>query len=225
MNEVKHWDSLQSFFSYLNEKEEYLVLRNYEELLDRGLPDIHSDIDVLCEDADSFIDSARAVPRTKNKKDRVHQKVLIGDKYVSLDVRYVGDGYYDKNWEAEMLNRRGLTDDFCYTMDKENYFYSLMYHAIIQKHSISDEYKARLKRMSMDMGVSADTESDYLAILQEYMRRKKYFFTYPNYPGGIANFSKVDRTLIQVDIKRILKRKIYRLKQTIKSLIRQWEKN
>lgn len=224
MNEIKHWDSIQSLFSWLNQREKYLVLRNYEELFDMEVPDAHSDIDVLCEDADSFISSAGAVPRTKNKKDKVHQKVLIGDKFISLDVRFIGDGYYDKNWETEMLNRRILIDNFCYAMDKENYFYSLIYHAIIQKPSIAPDYIVRLKQLSIDLGISADNESDYLAVLQEYMRRKNYFFTYPDYPGGIANFSKVDRLLIQVDLKRILRRKIYRLKKRIKSIIRQWEK-
>jgi hypothetical protein len=220
MNDVKRWDSLHSFFSYLNQREKYLVLRNYESLSDVGLLDEHPDIDVLCEDVGSFLLSAGAIPRTKNKKDKVHQKVLIDDRFVSLDVRYIGDGYYDKNWQIEMLNHRLLMNNFCYVMDKENYFYSLIYHAIIQKHDISNDYKIMLKILSTDFDLSVDRESEYLVILQEYMRRKKFFFTYPDYPGGIVNFSKVDKTLIQVDIKRLIRRKIYRLKKKIILLIR-----
>ena len=220
MQETKNWDSLQVFFSVLNEKIEYLVLRNYEEFID-GLFNVdHPDIDILCRDSKEFIHFAESMTRTGNPKDLIHQKIMIGGKPVSLDVRHVGDGYYDESWEKDMLRKRRLINNLCYVMDEENYFYSLLYHALIQKNTLSNDYQIRLEAMAIKLFDEPKYLPVSLEMLQSYMREKGYHFTYPEYLGGIANFAQVDKRLIKADRTRCFRKFIFSLNRKINNIIR-----
>lgn len=207
-----NWESLQSFFSTLNNNAEYLVLRNYEVFFEGKLfNDKHPDIDILCHAPQQIIPYAKSVGRTKDKNDFTHQQVMINDKVVDLDIRFVGDGYYDKLWEIDMLKQRKKHLDFCYVMDDENYFYSLLYHALIQKNSISMDYQKRLEYMASKLPVEFNDSPISIESLQTFMRSKSYMYTYPLNPGTIANFSMVDKSLIKKDIIRIFNRFMYKM--------------
>ena len=219
MAKMKNWESLNAFFRVLNEKVAYLVLRNYEDFLDGGFSTIHPDIDILCLDSKEFIQIAESVNRTGNINDLIHQQVMIADELVSIDVRHVGDGYYDETWEKKMLSNRKLKNDFCYVLDDQDYFYSLLYHALIQKKKISNDYEQRLEKMASELSIKTTFRPVSLETLQLYMRDNNYFFTYPENPTGIANFSKVDKTMIKKDPKKQLERIISQLMKILKRII------
>lgn len=218
MQGIYNWDSLYSFFASLNEKVEYLVLRSYDEFIDGKFNTDHPDIDILCRDSKGFICIAKSVSRTKRKNDLIHQQVMVDGNLISLDVRHVGDGYYDKNWEDNMLRQRRLMNSFCYVMDEENYFYSLLYHVLIQKRKVSADYQKRLDEMANNLSARGVVLSVSLDTLQTFMRNKGYYFTYPEYAGGVANFSKVDKDLISIDIIIIFKRYIYSINRKLLNL-------
>ena len=150
---MKEWGSFKEFFDVLNKECKYLVLRNYRDITDEGKAGgEHEDIDFLCDDAARFIAVCGCEPR-KSAKDRIHQKILVGGKVIPVDIRYVGDGYYDPAWEADMLKRRRLYDERMYIMDETDEYYSLVYHAVIQKNTVSEDYAARLAKMAgMEIG-------------------------------------------------------------------------
>ena len=214
------WESLDSFFSYLNSQRlRYVVLRNHEELLEAEFLKNHPDIDFLCESSEAFVRLARAVPSGK-RNEKVHFRIKIGNGIVPIDVREVGDDYYDAAWETDMLETRILYRDFCYIPDPENYYYSLCYHALLQKHFLSDEYRDKLGRLKPEM--KNRTEEEHLNFLETFMQNKNYFYCYPADRGVIFRFRAIDENRIKKNTKEefFRKRKDFsrRLRRFLKSM-------
>lgn len=180
------FQDIQSFVDSLNNScIPYLVLRNYENLLSPEMyVEGHGDIDLLC--ADSRLLAEKVGARTyKNKvkevcDDGVHYYVLVAGKQVSLDLRSVGDGYYCQKWQQEMLDRRVLKDGF-YVMCEQDYLYSLIHHAILQKRTFSDEYRSRLTEMCNRLHISMkdDSVQSFILLLESYMEEHGYTYVYP----------------------------------------------
>lgn len=178
--EYHEWESISQMFAALHAAEcQYIVLRNYEELDDDHFyRSGHADIDFLVADSKSFAEVIKAYPRFEID-DGIHYKVNITGSEVVLDVRTIGDDYYDHRWEAEMLAKRYLRDQKFYVMDDLDYYYSLAYHAILQKKTLADDYCLRLNTMAADLGVHAFDETGHLAALETFMRKHGYYYTYP----------------------------------------------
>ena len=215
---MKNWKSLNEFFRILNENTNYLVLRNYEDFEDGLIVVQHPDIDILCSDRDNLLKYACSESRV-NKSDKIHRHILIEGKLVDLDIRHVGDGYYDARWEQKMLGNKILYNGMCYVMDPENYYYSLLYHALIQKKVISNDYKKRLAGMASELDFSIKSPLS-ISTLESYMKRKGYKYTYPINPRGIVNFTHVDKNLIEMNLYRQLMRTLYYLKRKIVNIIK-----
>lgn len=96
------WWSMEQFFQILNRTVNYVVLRNYEGLPDTWSVNNHRDIDLLTDDHQklALIANGRKV---FNKSYRVHFKVKIAGEDIFFDFRFVGDDYYDANWQERML--------------------------------------------------------------------------------------------------------------------------
>lgn len=179
------YQNIQSFVDALNNSGVlYLVLRNYENLLSPEMyVEGHGDIDLLC--ADSRLLATKVGARIyKNKvkevcDDGVHYYVLVAGKQVSLDLRSVGDGYYCQKWQQEMLDRRVLKDGF-YVMCEQDYLYSLIHHAILQKRTFSDEYRSRLTEMCNRLHIlmKDDSVQSFILLLESYMEEHGYTYVY-----------------------------------------------
>ena len=180
------FQNIQSFVDSLNDSGVlYLVLRNYENLLSPEIyVDGHGDIDLLC--ADSRLLAEKVGARKYHNKvkevcdDGVHYYVFVAGKQVSLDLRSVGDGYYCRKWQQEMLDRRVLKDGF-YVMCEQDYLYSLIHHAILQKRSFSNEYRFRLAAMCNELHISMkdDSAQSFIQLLESYMEKHGYTYVYP----------------------------------------------
>ncbi len=164
------WDSLEKLFYVLNHTSNYAVLRNYEGLPDNYYLDGHNDIDFLVDRYDEFrgICNAREVFRRKN---RVQCMCTVAGKDVQIDIRHCGDGYYDTNWEQDILNNRMLKNGV-YVPCELDYKYSLLYHALIHKRTIAEDYKdvldSEFGRNNWDIDV-----------LNTYLEEKQYSITEP----------------------------------------------
>lgn len=179
----------------------YLILRSYENLLDSSIYVTgYKDIDILTSDgrllassvgAKIFADKAKAV-------DDVHYYVVIDGKEINLDVSSVGDGYYCSEWQRDMLKRRVIMNG-CYVMDKFDYLYSLIYHYILQKRYFSHEYRQRLKKMcnSLNIALTDDSISAFIRLLEEFMRKHKYCYTYPKNIFVPLKTRYIDKSLLQ----------------------------
>ena len=173
---MKDWNNAEEVFGVLNNTLDYLVLRNHEEFYGSILSDSHADIDVLCRKSDkkTLINLLDAKPRLK-RDDGIHYQFKIEGEYIPLDIRYIGDGYYDGKWESDMMGNRCLDSRGFYRMSTDDYFWSLLYHSIYHKGKISDEYYGRLSKFKPDMFPASQKELEEK--LYSYMLEKGYFYT------------------------------------------------
>ncbi|HWD18472.1 MAG TPA: glycosyltransferase, partial [Verrucomicrobiae bacterium] len=146
------WRNLAYFFSILNETVNYLVLRNYEWLPDQFSTTEHGDIDLLTDapaDLAFIVHGEKVFPETH----RVHYAVPIGGERVLFDFRFVGDDYYDQRWEKDMLARRLQLANGLHVPAAEDYFYSLLYHALLHKRAVAPDYIGKLRALGAVAGL------------------------------------------------------------------------
>lgn len=178
------WSSIRELFYVLNQTSNYVVLRNFECLPDHYTMKDHGDIDLLVDDYDavSYLTNAKRVFRARS---RVLNKVNIRNEEVLFDFRFLGDDYFDLGWQKDVLDNRVLSDGGFYRPDPHNYFYSLLYHALVHKKKVSRDYKERL--VSLAEGVpSVDFEQDDFGVpskasnvLSGFLESKGYMYTPP----------------------------------------------
>ena len=175
---VGEWNNIEDFFNYLNHNICYVVLRNYECLPDKYTMKDHEDIDLLVDSLDEFKKFVGGKRKRNFKFIGYTTIVKIKNEEVKLDIRYIGDGYYDSLWERDILNSRVLEKNLFYRTDDDNYKYSLSYHAIFHKYKFSDKYSSRLGKILLGADEKID-EKRLLSLVKDYMEQKKYRITEP----------------------------------------------
>lgn len=200
------FDTLEQLFDAIADVR-YVVLRNYEEFETMGFLQNHPDIDFLCENRTQMVESLHLKPR-RRKEDGIHYYVDIAGNRVSVDLRTVGDGYLDAAWEQEILQQRVRKDNY-YVPQDTDYFYSLLYHVIVQKNTVAKDYKVRLAAMSKSLGLAFRIE-DKETFLDAYMREQGYRYTYPEFAGTIFRVEHVDAALVEQAFGKKVRRILYR---------------
>lgn len=185
-------ENLQDVFLNLNTTTcDYLIMRNWEGFYDDILLEGHNDIDVLCRDEDSRDIMVRFLDAKSLTFDGFHYEFKYKNKPVTLDTRIMGDGYYDRRWQNNMLKSKKLHPNGFYIMDAENYYYSLIYHAIYQKKAgLSAEYAERLNHMAM--ADKTFTQADFADSLNGFMKRHRYAYTETLDKSVVKNFGITD---------------------------------
>jgi len=167
----KEWDSMKQFFDVLNITTNYVVLRNFEDLPDKFL---HHDIDIL---TDNVKNMSQII--NENESSIGKAPVIIGNKKILLDFRYQEGHHYDEKWSRDILKRRIMSKNGFYIPCKEDYFYSLLYHAMVHGQ-IREEYKQKLNELALDLDMNKNTILNFndftesKKILDNYMKTKKY---------------------------------------------------
>lgn len=181
----------------------YVILRNYSNLLsDELYISGHADIDILCEDSIALAKAINAIQFSQN--DYTHYYIYIKDKKVSLDLRHLGDGYYPTQWQVDILNNKILHKDGFYVMDNINYFYSLTYHALVQKRNFSKDYQNLLITLSYKIDVNIDSskiEESLVYYLEKFMMKSGYQYTYAKDKTVTLNKKYISKKLIKKDLK------------------------
>lgn len=179
----RHFSDFRDVFEALNssEKFEYVVLRNFDGLPDEVGIDEHFDLDLLVNDyytAKRLLDAASTTgQRTEDGLGRVQNKFKVADVWVQVDIRYVGDNYYDAKWEAAILSNRKMVRGF-YVPDSQNFKYSLVYHATVHKSSVSQTYRAKFLQL-----FKTEKIEDLTQILRRWMKQRGYSATEPSDPS------------------------------------------
>ena len=156
----------------------YIVLRNYIEMSDEV--EKGGDIDILCETRDVLIEKLHLVSRVS--VDNLNNcKTILNGMEIPIDVRYVGDNYYDHNWEIDMLKRKKKFGK-CYVIGEYDEKFSLLYHILLHKYDIPSKYRDFLKNNFeyMETNVLIDC-------LAEYMRANSYYPVIPLDKGVCFN--------------------------------------
>ena len=167
------FNSIDELLYIMNNCFRYVILRNYENLPDNILLGEHSDLDILC---DNFEQARIVLGGVKDQPEdyRVRVKVLINNSPLFVDLRSVGDNYYDYKWEQNILENRVLEKSLFYVPSNTNHLYSLMYHAVVHKSYLSQDY---IKCFCNSYGIDDyDSISRTFLInqLKDYMESHKY---------------------------------------------------
>lgn len=136
---------LKEAFERLNDnKVEYLVLRNWENLPDKADTGAHSDLDLLTSEPGRVIDLL-SLQKMQPEEWRVQYKLTFDDgRFTYVDLRRTGDDYYPLEFEKDMLKGRELHEKGFFIPNEDDHFVSLLYHALVHKPSVSRDYKHKL---------------------------------------------------------------------------------
>lgn len=179
---VNGWKNLKQLFYVLNHTTEYVVLRNFEELPDNYHSKIHGDIDLLVKDLLQTVIITNAIKIHKSK-DRVHYKIKIGGEFVFFDLRYIGDNYYDEIWQKKIIKNRILSDKNFYHPEDYDYFYTLIYHALIHKSKVAVDYPEKIKNIYKKLAIFDNKKCDfdnYLSLLNKFLYNNRYSIVKPH---------------------------------------------
>ena len=136
--------NLRQFFNYLNDINfQYVVLRNWDNLPDSVELGDHSDLDLLVYDYAHFLEVFPEA-RLEFPYPRVRHKMPIGDTYIFIDVRSIGDGYYPADFEQAILDTREWNPNGFYTPNPIHFRVALAYHIVHHKNGISDNYRQHI---------------------------------------------------------------------------------
>ena len=163
------WKDMRQLLYVLNGTNHYVVLRNFEELPDKLN---QKDIDILSENSlIGYIINPDFLP----KKDHVSNITInISDTDILFDLKYVRDHYFDKKWSNDILKRRVLHPNGFYVPCKEDYFFTLLYHAIFQKPSSFSKYKKTLISLSEELHKNNNEDN----LLNDFDKSKKFLKKY-----------------------------------------------
>ncbi len=172
--------SIQQLFYLLNNTLNYCVLRNHECLPDQYTSEAHGDIDLLVEDKNyaKYLTQAKDV---YNIPYRVYHTIQIAGEEVPFDFRYLGDDYYDIDWEVSVLQTRQFLQKGFYVPSDENQYYTLLYHAYVQKSKVAKDYEDKLSFYASSINtVYVPTVTGAMDSLDVFMGKKLYEYVRPS---------------------------------------------
>jgi hypothetical protein len=177
------WNSLAELFDHLKVTVDYVVLRNFDDL-PRALEAGDPDLDVLCIDAEDFAAVSGGYVTVKRGA-KFSCEIRVAGQMLPVDVRFVGDGYYDPLWEKEMLEHSELRNGVVVVPSSEHHFFSLLYHAKLHKTVVKDKYRTRLTSLARSLGLEqpdgivVTDDNGALPLLAGYLYEKDFDRTAP----------------------------------------------
>ena len=188
---IDGYDSLESLFYTLNHAIDYCVLRNFECLPDQLFEHGHEDIDLLVENLSQMIQLTSAKP-ISGERGRVDYSIRVKGKNVPFDFRHIGDNYYDMAWERHILNNKKQQHGF-YIPGDEDLYYSLLYHAYIQKHQVKPDYYSKLEGYGSAIGVPFSPDAqEAIAQLDAFLKDHSYEYIAPKDKTVVYNRHNLD---------------------------------
>lgn len=165
------WVSIQQLFYVLNNTVRYAVMRGYGELSSGEFID-HGDTDIMTDDYDNLWILLNAP--VYNIKNIRHKAIIsIESQRYLLDIwdcSPCGKNYFDTNWVQEMLSTAVIWNGLK-ILNPQNDFYCLLYHCLINKGYIADDYMPKLMRYKKEFGIEED---DWNHLLVAYLSANQY---------------------------------------------------
>ncbi len=210
------WESIEECITVANLCSDYVILRNFE-YLPNNFWGNDSDIDLLCSDDKAM---RAALNAQKRGWGIAAYQINVSGNSIPVDIRTLGDNYYDPLWQRDMLKRKVFHNQIIPRPSDEDYFFSLLYHCKLQKRTVKDKYVDILielaKKIGLDLGPMTITDDELSArVIDGYLKGSGYYFTHPVDRGVFLNNDvykyvtrRRDRSLFRKVFARLL-RKIY----------------
>jgi len=182
------WSNYTELFRVLNFASNYLVQRSFE-----TLPEINEekDIDFL---TDNYQRLASALGVLQVKKYPYKGYIYVNGEKINVDLRFVGDKYYNVNWQKDMLDRKEKRGEV-YSPRIDDYFFSLLYHAKLQKPEVKLKYVSVFEELSEKLNFDwfnikkLENDEEIGLILKGFYQGYNYFFEDPIDTGVFKNLS------------------------------------
>ena len=176
------WSSLEEMVAFVNVACDWVILRNFEYLLDGTFWVNDNDIDALSSRVELLRAAMNAVAR---KGGRSSYETRVEGKKLLLDLRYIGDKYYDPMWARDMLiNKKDIQN--IPVLSDGDYFFSLIYHSFLQKEFINPIYVGRINFLARSLKYDICTsdgnidEVKAFSFLNRFLDLKNYTYTHTN---------------------------------------------
>ena len=175
------WKSFNEFIIFANISCDWIVLRNFE-YLPLNFFNNDKDIDILCRDKTNFIKKLNLKKRSWGISS---YKTNIEDKVIPVDLRFMGDGYFDKLWQNNILKNKIYQNQLIPRPCNLDYFYSLIYHSKLQKNEVKNIYIQRLFQLKNKLGMQSLSNlfifNDLITskLLSEFLNKNTYIITKP----------------------------------------------
>ena len=201
------WKNFDEFISFANITCDWIIIRNFEFLpLDFFGND--KDLDVLCRNKEVFI---KKLNLSKRSWGISSYQVNIDGKKIPLDLRYLGDGYFDKLWQHNMLVNKKFYNDYVPRPCNIDYFYSLIYHSKLQKNKIKEIYFERLYKLQLTLGMNlrkSFIKDDLICskLLSNFLNLNQYIISKPfdiNVKFNIIFYKKINKFLDKIPFIKI----------------------
>ena len=217
------WDSIEAVFNFIGNSTKYLILRNFEDL-EKEIFDsnsLHPDIDLLCDNPQLLIDLIGAI-KTSNIKYRRQYYIFVNSKKVFLDIRGINENYYCYNFSTKMLENRKQFRSFYIPQDKD-YLYSLIYHCLIHKNSISKDYVTKIFNLSrrIDLNINFNLNNDLFKLLTHFLNENNFCIVEPKDLSVFYNYKFISNYYpVDISLKRKRYNNYYKVKYGILKVIK-----
>ncbi|WP_034442353.1 hypothetical protein [Butyrivibrio sp. AE2032] len=206
---AKAWNSFGELLYTLNNCIEYVVLRNFEGLPENITIGEHGDVDFLTVDRKQFELIANSTPVSVYKF-RVREIIKTVEGNIYCDIRNCGDDYYCKEWEKEILSKRVYNNRNFYVPDSINLFYSLLYHSLIHKIKISEDYIDKFEiygKEFLHLSIDYEDREHLIRFLREYLIKNNYRIVEPK---DLSVGFNIQNTNLQLSKSYRVRKMIYR---------------
>lgn len=184
------WSSLKAFLLVMNTHLKYVILRNFENFPNEAYIGEHADIDMLVQNRAHCVKILNATKRHRAPFREAYEVTISGVK-VNLDLRTIESGYYCKSWSTALLSERIYdANKFCYHLPLLQYQHSLIYHALLHKENISDDYIEKITNLWDKTERTHFTRDELTRKLEKYMNLNRYKICEPSDFSVYFNQSK-----------------------------------
>ena len=175
---VDGWKSMSQVFYVLNEACNYVVLWGHENLPKNfESHEKDGDIDLLTDNLQRLISILKDNNNLRTNAFVFYNWIDVGGKRNLFHAKFVGDDYFDRNWQLRQLESRILNKNGIYVLNNEMQFYSLLYHGLIHKTNYK-KYEEIFKELARKLEISYKDDVDYLKeLLYLWMKTFKYQYT------------------------------------------------
>ncbi len=182
---AKGWKSLEEFFYTLNATVDYVVQRGFEDIEKTLQSNEHGDIDIMVRD---YGEAALVVGGEVHfAKTRPHYLISINGAKVFIDLWDVNNKYRDLKWDNNIFDTSYLYKNLIRVPSAENYFYMMVYHALIHKREVASDYYPLVRDLFEKLGLDkvhdiasyASPFDLYFELLESFMLKRGYQITEP----------------------------------------------
>lgn len=169
------WNSIQQLFYVLSAATRNVVLRGLDII--RGNVGGDRDIDILTDNVDNLSYIINSQEHLHTRRPHIIVRINNVEYYLDIWSKYIFA--YDALWCDDMLSTCVVKNGVC-VLSLTHCFYSLLYHAYIQKPYVKDDYIPKLTKMANALGIEfVPNPKDAVILLDRFMAQNGYEYIRP----------------------------------------------